>query len=75
MSVVYRGKYCGRCENVFDVNDHPCFEMEEYRPSIAVSVPFKPGWYHAIGAYASTKRELYDIAARKGRILAKDQLP
>jgi hypothetical protein len=75
MGVVYRGKFCFKCGDVFDVSEHACFEQETFKPSIAVSVPFKPGWFHAIGGYANSKRELYETAARKGRTLAKDQLP
>ncbi len=71
--VTWQGKYCAQCEDVVETCNHR--EERGYQPTIAVSVPFKPGWFHAIGARAESKKQLYEIAARKGRTLAKDQLP
>jgi hypothetical protein len=61
MGVVFVGKYCKKCEDVFDKSSHDCFEQEEFKMSHVVSVPFKPQWFHAVGQYCSTKTNFRKI--------------
>ena len=70
----YRARYCDLCDAVVSAEECPHAEERIYKASPAVSVPFKPGYFHAIGGRASSKRELYEKAARKGVTLTRDQL-
>lgn len=71
------GRYCPDCDDV--VETCACIEEREARKrkerGPAVRVAFQPQYYHAIGEYAGSKRELYEKAARKGIKLAVEQIP
>lgn len=73
LEAYYEGKpACKACKTDADV--YPDHSLGNHA-NIAVSVPFRPQYFHAIGGYASTKAELFNKAARKGIMLGDGQIP
>ena len=72
MAKSWVGKYCPHSETVITLGTcQACEAPKAKRANFVVSVPFRPQHFYAVGSHCSTKKELYEKAARMGRTVER----